>query len=77
MKEDGDEEEDDWIDVAPEWSQKIKKENEEAGLVKRVGSVAKIDDASCCGFCVCFVKFSQWAENAGPLVMNITSQWDH
>merc|ERR1712000_677739 len=32
-KEQGDKEEDDGIDEAPEWSQKSKKENEEAGLV--------------------------------------------
>ena len=33
-KEQGDKEEDDDIDVAPEWSQKSKKENEKAGLVE-------------------------------------------
>lgn len=33
-KEEGDQEEDDGIDVAPEWSQKSKKENEKAGLVE-------------------------------------------
>lgn len=36
-KEEGDKEEDDGIDVAPEWSQKSKKENEDAGLVKESG----------------------------------------
>jgi hypothetical protein len=36
-KEEGDQEEDDGIDVAPEWSQKSKKENEGAGLVKESG----------------------------------------
>lgn len=33
-KEEGDKEEEDGIDVAPEWSQKSKKENEKAGLVE-------------------------------------------
>jgi mannose-6-phosphate isomerase-like protein (cupin superfamily) len=36
-KEQGDKEEDEEIDVAPEWSQKSKKENEKAGLVKESG----------------------------------------
>lgn len=36
-KEEGDSEEDDGIDEAPEWSQKCKKENEDAGLVKLSG----------------------------------------
>lgn len=36
-KEQGDKEEDDEIDVAPDWSQKSKKENEAAGLVKESG----------------------------------------
>ncbi|KAK0107335.1 hypothetical protein ONS95_004027 [Cadophora gregata] len=36
-KEQGDQEEDDGIDEAPEWSQKSKKENEDAGLVKLSG----------------------------------------
>ena len=33
-KEQGDQEEEDGIDEAPEWSQKSKTENEKAGLVK-------------------------------------------
>jgi len=36
-KEEGDKEEDEGIDEAPEWSQKSKKENEDAGLVKISG----------------------------------------
>ncbi|KAF2656462.1 RmlC-like cupin [Lophiostoma macrostomum CBS 122681] len=36
-KEEGDEEEDNGKDEAPEWSQKSKKENEDAGLVKESG----------------------------------------
>ena len=36
-KEEGDKEEEDGIDEAPEWSQKSKKENEDAGLVKLSG----------------------------------------
>lgn len=36
-KEQGDKEEEDGIDEAPEWSQKSKKENEDAGLVKESG----------------------------------------
>jgi hypothetical protein len=36
-KEEGDKEEDEGIDEAPEWSQKSKKENEAAGLVKLSG----------------------------------------
>ncbi|KAL2073402.1 hypothetical protein VTL71DRAFT_10726 [Oculimacula yallundae] len=36
-KEQGDKEEEDEIDEAPEWSQKSKKENEDAGLVKLSG----------------------------------------
>ncbi|CAG8982603.1 hypothetical protein HYALB_00008095 [Hymenoscyphus albidus] len=36
-KEKGDKEEDDGIDVAPEWARKSKKENEDAGLVKMSG----------------------------------------
>jgi len=36
-KEQGDKEEEDGIDEAPEWSQKSKKENEDAGLVKLSG----------------------------------------
>jgi len=36
-KEEGDKEEDEGIDEAPEWSQKSKKENEDAGLVKESG----------------------------------------
>ena len=33
-KEEGDKEEEDGIDEAPQWSQKSKKENEKAGLVE-------------------------------------------
>ncbi|EPE35373.1 RmlC-like cupin [Glarea lozoyensis ATCC 20868] len=36
-KEQGDKEEDEGIDEAPEWTKKSKKENEEAGLVKLSG----------------------------------------
>jgi putative ABC transport system ATP-binding protein len=36
-KEQGDKEEEDGIDEAPEWSQKSKTENEKAGLVKESG----------------------------------------
>lgn len=36
-KEEGDEEEETGKDEAPEWSQKSKKENEKAGLVKEKG----------------------------------------
>jgi putative ABC transport system ATP-binding protein len=36
-KEEGDKAEDDEIDVAPEWSQKSKKENEDAGLINESG----------------------------------------
>lgn len=36
-KEQGDKEEEDGIDEAPEWSQKSKEENEKAGLVKLSG----------------------------------------
>lgn len=36
-KEEGDKEEDEGKDEAPEWSQKSKKENEAAGLVKLSG----------------------------------------
>jgi len=36
-KEEGDKEEDEGKDEAPEWSQKSKKENEDAGLVKMSG----------------------------------------
>jgi putative ABC transport system ATP-binding protein len=36
-KEEGDKAEDDEIDVAPEWSQKSKAENEKAGLINESG----------------------------------------
>jgi putative ABC transport system ATP-binding protein len=36
-KEEGDKEEEDGIDEAPEWSQKSKAENEEKGLVNESG----------------------------------------
>lgn len=36
-KEEGDKEEDDGIDEAPEWSQQSKKHNEDKGLVKESG----------------------------------------
>jgi hypothetical protein len=36
-KKEGDKEEDEGIDEAPEWSQKSKKENEDAGLVNESG----------------------------------------
>jgi len=36
-KEEGDKEEEEGKDEAPEWSQKSKKENEDAGLVKLSG----------------------------------------
>jgi hypothetical protein len=36
-KEQGDKEEEDGIDEAPEWSQKSKRHNEDAGLVKLSG----------------------------------------
>lgn len=36
-KEQGDKEEEDGIDEAPEWSQRSKKENEQSGAVKESG----------------------------------------